>query len=299
MSTVNLSDEQLLAHADRVHGSVVIITGAASGIGKEMALLFAKHGAKVVIGDLDLTEAQKVANAINDNGQDAIACLCDVTKWDDQVSLFDLAQKTFGSVDIVIPNAGVVNIGRFTELEVQDVGAHSQASRLINSLQLATNLALHYMREGEAQRLRAIILIGSMASFMGAGAGVVYETAKHGVLGMMRGLRPVCGVRGIRLGSVHPWFADTPLINEGIRQFVAGWPLTPVPRIAATALCIASDPDETTSGHPWLLPDDGEVMRLDGADCKEGMYKELDERAAFLVKIWDAESHQCRDSHKV
>ncbi|KAJ3556547.1 hypothetical protein NM688_g1972 [Phlebia brevispora] len=272
------------------------LPGGAVGIGKEMALLFAKYGAKIVIGDVNLEEAQKVVQTINESGQNAVACLCDVTKWDDQVSLFELANTTFGSVDIVIPNAGVIGAGQFTKLEVKD-GKPLPPNLLAINVNLigvlyTTSLALHYMGGENTQRLRAIVLIGSIASFVATSPGVLYDTAKHGVLGVMRGLRPTCAVRGVRLGSVHPWFADTPLLNAAVRSYIEGWPLTPVGRIAATALCVASHADETTSGHPWILPDDGDAVRYDGADLNEGFYKELNERAQLVAKMWNAESGQ-------
>ncbi|KAJ3556544.1 hypothetical protein NM688_g1971 [Phlebia brevispora] len=268
-----------------------------------MALLFANYGAKVVISDVNLEEARNVANTINESGQNAIATSCDVTKWEDQVSLFELAEETFGSVDIAIPNAGVVSPGRFIELQVQNGKPLPPDMRAINvnliGVLYTISLALHCMGSEDNQRLRAIVFVGSMASFMGTGPAVLYDAAKHGVLGTMRGLRPTCALRGIRLGSVHPWFVDTPILSESIRQYIAGWPLTPVHRVAATALCIASRPDNHTSGHPWLLPDDGDVLRVDGADLTEGLYRELNERAQLLVKTLDAESRRRLDDSQL
>ena len=59
-------------------------------------------------------------------------------------------------------------------------------------------------------------------------------------------------------------------------------------RIAATALCIAADPEQSSSGRPWLLPDDGNVVRLDSAEITGGIYDEMSERARVVVKAWDA-----------
>ncbi|KAG9220460.1 hypothetical protein CCMSSC00406_0003916 [Pleurotus cornucopiae] len=113
-------DEKLYAYADRLKDKVVVITGAANGIGKEAALQFAKYGAKVVIGDRDIEGGEQTAQAVKAAGGLAIATKCDVTNWDDQVQLFELAIATYGAVDIVVPNAGVTEGVPFDAVKLVD-----------------------------------------------------------------------------------------------------------------------------------------------------------------------------------
>ena len=76
---------------------------------------------------------------------------------------------------------------------------------------------------------------------------------------------------------------DTQILSKMARAILAGLPMTPVPRIAATILCVATDPDPQTSGRPWLLLDHGDVLRLDSAEITEGTYRILDARMRTTV----------------
>ncbi|KAI9445660.1 hypothetical protein BJY52DRAFT_1096974, partial [Lactarius psammicola] len=102
-----ISDDELFVYAERAKGKVVVLTGGANGIGKEVALTFAKYGQqtsigfKVVIGDTNVSGAEGVVTSITKNGGWAVSTKCNVVNWDDQVALFKLAFKHYGAVDIV------------------------------------------------------------------------------------------------------------------------------------------------------------------------------------------------------
>jgi NAD(P)-dependent dehydrogenase (short-subunit alcohol dehydrogenase family) len=284
-----ITDDQLYQYADRVKGKVVLITGAANGIGKQAALSFASHGAKVVIGDLDLPGAEKVVAEINQAGGQSACLRCDVTKWDDQVDLFEFAETTYGSVDVVVPNAGVTEIGKFHVVPLAN-GRPSQPP-ITKTLEInliavtyTAYLGMFYLKKNKADGdLKSLILLGSMASWQAIPGGPMYSASKHGVLGFMRSLYHPCLEDGIRIGIIHPFFADTAIVPIYVKLALAGIPLTSTARIAGAVFYAATDPDMESSGCPWLLPDDGYVFRLPREQLKEGVYRMIDERAKAAI----------------
>ncbi|KAF9527312.1 hypothetical protein CPB83DRAFT_856337 [Crepidotus variabilis] len=281
-----ISDEKLFSHNERVKGKVVIITGAANGIGKETALRFGQYGAKVVIGDVNLAGAQETVFAIKAKGGSALALRCDVTKWDDQVALFELAEKEFGAVDVVVPNAGVSEMGGFHIPKLNEAGKPARPTNMktldvnLTGALYTIQLALHYLHapaKAEPGTLKAIILIGSMASWMSIPGGALYTASKHAMLGVMRSLSGTLP-SSVRIGCIHPFFADTSILSIPVKLFLAGIPLTKVERVAGAIFYAATDPDASTNGSSWLLADDGEVFCVPKEEFKFGVYGMLDQR---------------------
>ncbi|PPQ66321.1 hypothetical protein CVT26_011152 [Gymnopilus dilepis] len=289
-----IPDDKLFSFADRVKGKVVVITGAANGIGKEAALRFAEHGAKVVIGDLDISGANKVVSEIEKSGGTAASIKCDVSNFDQQVEMFELAIKKYGSVDIVVPNAGVNEIGFFSAPQLKD-GKPVKPSMKTMEINLfgvlyTAHLALHYLEVGKKEGdLKSLILIGSMASWAGIPKGEMYAGSKHAVLGVMRSLYPILDLKGIRIGCIHPFFADTAIVPIPVKLLLAGIPLTPVSRIAGAIFYAATDADPSSSGSSWLLTDDGPVFQVPKEEFKMGVYKMIDDRAnaGKAADFWD------------
>ncbi|KAF8256820.1 hypothetical protein EI94DRAFT_1693694 [Lactarius quietus] len=290
MTTI-ISDEELFAYAERAKGKVVVLTGGANGIGKEVALTFAKCGSKVVIGDMDVSGAEAVVASISKNGGEAASAKCNVVNWDDQVALFELALERYGAVDIVIPNAGITEI---------DKGVCSGELTVVNGKPIAPNLltldvnlkgvfytvhlGVHYVKRNRSpDSWKAIVLIGSVASWVGIPRAPQYAASKHGVLGLMRSIDPIVTADNIRIATIHPWFADTGILDLPVRIMLAGIPLLPVPRIAGAIFRAATDPDKTTSGCPWVLPDDGPVIRVEKEALRAGVYDMLNNRIRRVV----------------
>lgn len=96
-------------------GKVAFITGSASGIGLEIAKKFAQEGAKVVISDMNAEKCQETANSLKERGFDALSAPCDVTDEDNYKQAIELTQKTFGTVDILINNAGFQHVASIEE----------------------------------------------------------------------------------------------------------------------------------------------------------------------------------------
>ncbi|KAJ4477457.1 hypothetical protein J3R30DRAFT_3486028 [Lentinula aciculospora] len=288
---VPILDDQLFEHAERLRDKVVIITGAANGIGKETATRFASFGARIVIGDLDVAGAEQTISEIVASGGQAVAQKCNVTVWDDQVDLFELAIKRFGSVDVVIPNAGIGEPEDFLKVKLDKIGKPQKLNMPTVQVNLigvmyTVHLAQYYLvqRRPDSTSLKAIILIGSMASWSSFPLAPTYSACKHAVLGLMRSLDPIVSARGIRIACITPFFAETGIITP-LKVFLAGCPLTPVPRIAGAIIYAASHPDPATSGCGYILPDDGPVFKVPREEFKMGVYKVLDDRLKSVKGI--------------
>ena len=93
----------------KLEGKVAVVTGAASGIGKAIAILYAKEGAKVVVSDINQDGAKETVAEIEKNGGSAIAVLTDVAKEEDIQKLIDTTVSTYGTVDILVNNAGIMD----------------------------------------------------------------------------------------------------------------------------------------------------------------------------------------------
>jgi len=270
----------------------VVITGAASGIGKEIALTFARHGAKIVIGDLDTAGSEIVASAIKKDGGVASFTRCNVVKWEDQVALFELAMAKFGAVDIVIPNAGILENTEVCQGNVQFVDGKPVAPKLLTlevnliGLFYTVHLGMYYMKRNRTvDAWKSLVMIGSVASWVGFFSAQQYTASKHAVLGLMRSLDPIVTSENIRTACIHPWFADTNILDWKLKIFLAGVPRTPVERIAGAAFRAATDPDPATSGCPWMLPDDGPVLLLQKEVLREGVYEMLNNRVRRTMSL--------------
>jgi len=117
---------------------------------------------------------------------------------------------------------------------------------------------------------KALILIGSIASIAGLPMAPLYGHSKHAVLGMMRSLSAFAPP-GTSVSSIHPWFADTAILEREVRFVLQGLPWASIPRVGGAILRAATDPNrDATNGAAYLIPDDGEVFRM-GNDTKGGI----------------------------
>ncbi|RDB25510.1 5'-hydroxyaverantin dehydrogenase [Hypsizygus marmoreus] len=283
-----ISDEKLYEHAHRLKGKVVLITGAANGIGKETALRCASYGAKIVIGDTDVAGAEKTVKDIKTAGGEAVFLKCNVTVYEDQIALFEVAMAMYGAVDVVIPNAGVSESGTFDFVAFSDgkpvkPDLKTMDVNLVGAIYTA-HLAQHYLEVNrEPGSLKSLVIIASMSSWLGFPGGAIYTASKHALLGLMRCLWPMFKTRDTRIATVHPFFADTGIVPPSMRLFLAGIQLAPVPRIAGAIVHAATNPDPETSGVPYLLANNGSVLMLPREELKLGVYELIDRRVNMMV----------------
>jgi len=285
----SLTDKQLLQYGERSEGKVVLVTGAASGIGKETALVFAHFKAKLVLGDLNAAGIDEVVKQIEESGGKAVGQRCDVTDWDSQVALFELGISSFGAIDVVVANAGVGEVGTFFRPQVVDGKPRKPATTTldvnINGVIYSTSLALHYLEFNRASSsdLKAVVVMGSIASWQCIPGGPMYTASKHAVLGFARSVATTVKNKNIRVNVIHPFFSATPILNASYLIFLAGVPMTPVNRIAITTLFAATNPDPETTGSVFALMDDGPVLMLENEVIKGGVYDIVSARAARVI----------------
>lgn len=198
----------------RLDGKVCIVTGAASGIGKRIAEVYARAGGKVVIADLKLDAAEATANEIRDAGGDALAVEMDVTSEQQVVAGVAKTVDTYGKVDVLVSNAGIQIINKLTDFRFDD-----WKKMLAIHLDGAFLTSRECMKDMEKRKAGgAIILMGSVHSHLASPLKSAYVTAKHGLLGLARTIAKEGGPLGIRSNVICPGFVRTPLVEKQIPE---------------------------------------------------------------------------------
>ena len=194
----------------KLKGRIAIVTGAAEGIGKAIAVAFAKEGAKVVIADINYELAKETAAEI---GSDAMAMKADVTKWDEVTAMVKQTVEKFGRVDILVNNAGVVRKGWVKDLpeEVWDevLTINLKGTFLCSKAVLPTMIEQQYGR---------IITISSIAGKQGEAAGSAYCSSKFGQIGFTQALALEVARDNITVNAICPGPIPTRLGEYGIRE---------------------------------------------------------------------------------
>lgn len=196
---------------------VALVTGAASGIGKECALTMAKQGAILVIADLNLAASEAVAQEIISAGGRAMAVTMDVTNEDAVNAGIDAAVKQFGSIDVLVSNAGIQIVAPIEDYLFSDW--KKMLAIHLDGAFLTTKAAIKHMYA--SGKGGAIIYMGSVHSHEASKLKSAYVTAKHGLLGLARVVAKEGGPRGVRTNVVCPGFVRTPLVEKQIPEQAA------------------------------------------------------------------------------
>jgi 3-hydroxybutyrate dehydrogenase len=197
----------------RLKDKVAVITGAASGIGRQIARTFAAAGARVAIADLDDAGANLVAAEINRDGLQAIPVAMDVTSEPQVDSAMAAVVETFGRIDILVSNAGIQIVAPLEELAFADwkrlIAIH------LDGAFLTTRAALRQMyRQGGG----SIIYMGSVHSKEASLLKAPYVTAKHGLIGLAKVVAKEGAKHGVRANVICPGFVRTPLVDKQIPE---------------------------------------------------------------------------------
>ena len=236
----------------KLQDKVALITGAGSGIGRAIALEFAREGAKVLVAELDEAAGRAVADEL---GAQARFQRCDVTNEDEVRATVQAAVDAFGRLDIMVNNAGVASDDWDTTLAVNLSGVYYGCKHAAESMAA---------RDGGV-----IINLASILGLVGIGAADPYVAAKHGVVGLTRNFAITYAGRGVRVNCINPGFIETPMTRgftetPGIHQQIEGQ--TPMGRwgkpeeVAKAALFLASDDSSFMTGAP-LIVDGGWTAR--------------------------------------
>jgi len=247
-----------VAHPD-FSGRTALVTGAASGIGRGVALAFAGAGANLVLADIDATGGESLAKQIEADGGKAIFVRTDVAKGGDVDAMVNAAVARFGRIDCAFNNAGI---------EEEHVKLADTDEALYDRM-MAINVKGVWlcMRRQIAQMLQqgggAIVNTASVAGIVGAPRHAIYAASKHAVVGLTKSAAVEYGKNNIRINSVCPGVIRTSMLERALERnpsWEAGiLALHPIGRlgevddIAAAVLWLCSDASAFLCGHQLVV----------------------------------------------
>src|ERR1051326_8589043 len=193
---------------NNIEGKVIVITGASSGLGEAAARHLSEQGAIVVLGARRVDRIQSLAEELTKNGGKALAIATDVTQYDQVKALVDAAVKTYGRIDVIINNAGLMPQSPLERLKIDDWDRMIDVN--IKGVLYGIGAALPYMKE---QKAGHIINVSSVAGHKVRPGGAVYSATKHAVRVISEGLRQEVKPYNLRTTVISPGAVDTELPN--------------------------------------------------------------------------------------
>lgn len=239
----------------RLQGKVAVVTGAASGMGKAIAELYAQEGASVVVSDLNIEGAELVAASVRGNGGNAIAIKTNVGDLQDVNEMIDTAVREYGTLDILVNNAGIMdNMAPAGDVDDEkwDLIFDVNTKGVLRAIRKALPI---FLEKGKG----VIINTASTGGFSGAHAGVAYTASKHAVVGITKNTGFMYAQKGIRCNAIAPGATMTNITSSihNVNEFGASRTKVTqgvIPRlgqaeeIAQVALFLASDESSFING---------------------------------------------------
>jgi NAD(P)-dependent dehydrogenase (short-subunit alcohol dehydrogenase family) len=241
----------------KIENTVSLITGAGSGMGREIALLFAAEGSKVVAADINQIRLDDLEKEIKEMGGEVTTIISDVSKEADIEKMISVAVDTYGTLDILVNNAGIMD--HFAPVgELQNDMWEKVMKINVDGPFKTMRSALKIFLPKEKG---VIINIASLGGINGARAGAAYTASKHAVVGLTKNTGYMYAKSGIRCNAIAPGAVETnisdtidfskitPFINERIMTGMALNPRTAMPsEIAKIALFLASEDSSFING---------------------------------------------------
>ena len=196
-----------------VQAQVVLLTGAAQGIGFELARAFALEGAKVVLTDLNEEQVLMSTKELQNQGYDVIGLECDVTKEQDIIDVVKKTKEHYGRVDTLINNAGLQYVAHIEDFPTEKFELLTKV--MLVAPFVATKHVFPIMKE---QKFGRIINMSSINGLIGFAGKAAYNSAKHGVIGLTKVTALEGAPHGITVNAICPGYVDTPLVLNQLQD---------------------------------------------------------------------------------
>ena len=257
----------------KLKDKVCVVTGAASGIGKEIALIYAREGGKIVIADLNLEAAQATADELKAAGSQAMAVAMNVTDEAQVNAGIAAVVDAWGQIDVLVSNAGIQIIHPVEDFPFEDW--KKLLSIHLDGAFLTTKACLPHMYKAGSG---SVIYMGSVHSKEASKLKSAYVTAKHGLIGLAKAVSKEGAEHGVRANVICPGFVRTPLVDKQIPEQAktlgiseddvikkvmladtVDGKFTTVEDVAEVALLFASFPSNALTGqslvvsHGWFM----------------------------------------------
>ena len=196
-----------------LEGRTALVTGGGRGIGREIAIAFAREGARVAVAARTAAEIEAVAAEC---GGGAVAIPLDVTDERACAAAVERAERELGGLDVLVNNAGIATSHKFTDVDTA-TWRRIMAVDLDGPFFLTRAAVPGMVRRGSG----AVIAVASISSKIGAPYVSAYTAAKHGLLGLMRALAAEYASRGLTFNCVCPGYVDTPMTEASVANIMA------------------------------------------------------------------------------
>lgn len=240
----------------QLENKVALVTGAGSGIGKAVAILYAKEGAKVIVNDINEENGQLVVNQIKSEGGEATFIEADVSNEEDVQNLIKNTVEKYGKLDIACNNAGITGeqnlTGQYSVSSWEKVVAIN-----LNGVFLNCKYQLEQMEKNGGG---VIVNMASIHGIAAAPMSSAYTTTKHAVVGLTKNIGVEYAQKNIRCNAVGPGYIDTPLLNmagpEVLEMLKAKHPMNRLGKaeeVAELVLFLSSEKSSFITGGYYLI----------------------------------------------
>ena len=230
---------------------MALVTGAAQGIGKAIALLLARNGAELVVSDINLEKAEETAKEIRAIGPKAMAVKVDVANWSDVERMVTGILEKLAKIDILVNNAGITRDKLILRMTEEDWDAV-----LGVNLKGTFNCTKAVVRHMAKQRSGKIVNIASVVGEMGNAGQANYSASKAGVIGLTKTIAREYAQRGINVNAIAPGYIETPMTEalpekakEELRKLIPMERLGKPEDVAEAVLFLVSEESSYMTGQ--------------------------------------------------
>jgi len=235
----------------KLKDKVALVTGAAQGIGRAVALVLARNGADIVVSDINLEKAEETAKEIEGIGPKAMAIRVNVANPGDVEGMVDAVLERFGRIDILVNNAGIARDKLILRMTEEDWDA------VLNiNLKGTFNCTKAVVKQMSKQRSGKIVNIASVSGEMGNPGQANYSASKAGVIGFTKTIAREFAQRGINVNAIAPGYIQTPMTEalpekakEELKRMIPVERLGQPEDVAEAVLFLVSESSSYITGH--------------------------------------------------